>query len=373
MINLIKTLLKHFKTISFVFGFGLDLFILPKVTSPLYIWIGPFDIALVFVLIMIRQMVKRVLNRRKKLIKKEAKEAENKKEEVARETEDARSKGLGFLEKMNVWVTYVVSFFLGTLLSHVLVYYFRSSDVFQMWPIFLIVILAILANEFLYGIVPDILLFFIGVTFFVIFNVPLFLNKVNNNTFLISILVSVIFTSILTLILQRIYLSGKEFVLLIVFSILFPFILLRLYYINYIPAVPLALGESGFYSYVEKNENGGLVDYSKQAQGLVENKKFFYLENNYYDFGTIKDGGLYFFSSIISPANVTAEITHVWEKYDATQKVWLEFARIRYSVSGGRETGYRGYSYMKNIAEGEWRVRVLADDRLVGLKKIIIK
>ena len=369
--NFIKALIKHFKTISFVVGFGVDLFFLPKVTSPYYIWVAPFDIGLVFALLLIRQWIKRGLRARNKSIKKQ--EQEKNKDQEKSEYENTKSRTHRFLEKMNSWVTYLVSFFLGTLLSHVLVYYFRSSDVIQMWPIFLIVILAILANEFLYGIVPDILLFFIGVTLFVIFDVPIVLNKVNSNTFLISILVSVILISIMTLILQRIYLSGKEFVLLIVFSIFFPFLLLRLYYINYIPAVPLALGESGFYSNIYKEEYTSDLNYIKEKNGLVENKKFWYLEDNYYNFTNIKDSGIYFFSSIISPSNVTAEISHVWEKYDYTKEIWIEMARINYSVSGGRETGYRGYSYMKNISEGEWRVRVLADERLVGLKKIKIK
>lgn len=373
MVNFIKALIKHFKTISFVIGFGVDLFLLPKVTSPYYIWVAPFDIALVFSLLLIRQWVRRGLKARNKSIKKEEKERENNKELEKNSVENIKSRGHRFLEKMNSWVTYLVSFFLGTLLSHVLVYYFRSSDVLQMWPIFAIVILAILANEFLYGIVPDILLFFIAVTLFVIFDVPIVLNRVNSNTFLISILVSVILISIMTLILQRIYLSGKEFVLLIVFSIFFPFLLLRLYYINYIPAVPLALGDSGFYSNIYKEGGGSNLNYTKEQNGLVENKKFWYLEDNYYNFTNIKDTGIYFFSSIISPSNVTAEISHVWEKYDYTKKIWIEMARINYSVSGGRETGYRGYSYLQNISEGEWRVRVLADERLVGLKKIILK
>ena len=369
MIDFVKALIKHFKTISFVVGFGVDLFFLPKVTSPYYIWVAPFDVALVFSLLLIRQWIRRGLKARNKSLKKEEKDKNLEKTE----TENIKTRGHRFLEKLNSWVTYLVSFFLGTFLSHVLVYYFRSSDVLQMWPIFSIVILAILANEFLYGVVPDILLFFIAVTLFVIFDVPIALNKVNSNTFMISILVSVILISIMTLILQRIYLSGKEFVLLIIFSILFPFLLLRLYYINYIPAVPLALGDSGFYSNIYKQEGDNNTDYTKEKNGLVENKKFFYFDDDYYNYTSIKDSGIYFFSSIISPSNVTAEITHVWEKYDATKKIWIEKARINYSVSGGRDTGYRGYSYLQNITEGEWRVRVLADQRLVGLKKIILK
>ena len=39
-------------------------------------------------------------------------------------------------------------FLLGTLLSNTMVYYFRSSDVIQMWPIFLIILIAIILMNF---------------------------------------------------------------------------------------------------------------------------------------------------------------------------------------------------------------------------------
>lgn len=370
--SLIKFAIKHFKTLSFFGGFILDLFFLPKTTSPYYIWVGPIDIGILLLIIIIRQSIKRNLIKRTKKIKKQLIVD---KKESGKTFDDLRTKGYNRIEKATSWATYIVSFFLGTLLSHTLVYYFRSSDVLQMWPIFLIVIVAILANEFFYGTIPDVLLFYIGLTFFFIFNIPIVINKVNTYTFFVSILVSVIATSIITTLLQRIYLSKKEFILLILFSILFPFLLLRLYYINYIPAVPLALGDAGFYSKVVKVDNENVYKYEKEAVGLVENKKLFFLNDNHYDLNTLKTsnaGNLFFYSSIISPANVTAEISNVWEKYDSEKKIWIKYAEINYPISGGREDGYRGYSEIENISQGEWRVRVLADDRLVGLRKISI-
>jgi len=369
--SLIKLAIKHFKTISFFGGFLLDLWFLPKTTSEYYIWVGPIDIGILLLVIIIRQTIKRNLIKRKKRIKKQIDSSKEEKKTF----DDLRTKGYNRIEKATSWATYTVSFFLGTLLSHTLVYYFRSSDVLQMWPIFLIVVLAILANEFFYGTIPDIILFYIGLTFYFIFNVPIAINKVNTYTFFVSILVSVIATSIITTLLQRIYLSKKEVIMLIVFSLLFPFLLLRLYYINYIPAVPLALGNAGFYSKVEKVYSGATYSYDKEDKGLVQEKKFFVLNKDHYDMNTLKNtngGALYFYSSIISPANVTAEITNVWEKYDVEKKIWIKQAEIKYAISGGREDGYRGYSEIGNITQGEWRVRVLADGRLVGLRKIMV-
>lgn len=366
-----KQIIKHFKTIAFFLGFSLDLFFLPKVTSPYYVWVGLIDVGLVFTLIVIRQSIKGYMHRKIRSVKRDLGLFEDRHEKIREKT------GVIFsiLEKMNSSITYLVSFFLGTFLAHTLVYYFRSSDVLQVWPIFAMVALSIISNEFLYGIVPDILLYFVALTLYILFNVPIFLNKVNNSTFLISILISVVVISILTLILQRIFLSKKDFLFLIIFSILFPFLILRLYYLNYIPAVPLALGDSGFYSYIQKEtDEKNIVSYTKKEEGVTKAKQYFFLENNSYNIESLKDSNtIYFFSSIISPADVSATITHVWQKYDDVKKVWIEYSRISYDVSGGREEGYRGYSSITNLSQGKWRVRVLADDRIVGVKKIEIK
>lgn len=364
-----KFIIKHFKTVSFFSGFLIDIAFLPKTTSIYYVWIGPIDIGIVLFFIIIRQFIKKNLVKRNKKIKKDFK---NNKNEEVKNIEDIKTKGHKRIEKLTGWTTYVVSFFLGTFLSHTLIYYFRSADIIQMWPIFLIIFFAVIANEFLFGTIPDIILFYISLTFYIIFNVPIFLNKVNTETFFYSILISVILSSLITMLIQSIYLSKKELISLIIFSILFPFLILRLYYINYIPAVPLELGDSGFYSKIEKINKDNLIDYTKEKEGFVEKKELFIIDNSFYSFNDLTNKELYFFSSIISPAKLEALISNIWEKYDEEKKIWLFQSGIDYPISGGREDGYRGYSNVK-ISKGLWRVKVLADGRLVGLKKIVVK
>ncbi len=363
--SLLKFSIKHFKTISFFGGFVLDVIFLPKTTSPYYIWIGPIDIGVLLFVLIIRQLIKRNLVKRTKKIRKAVKDSETGERKTF---EELKTKGYNRVEKVTGWTTYAFSFFLGTLLSHTLVYYFRSSDILQVWPIFAIVIFAIIANEFFLGIFSDIVLFYIGLTFYVIFNVPILLNQVNTYTFFLSILSAVILTSILTMFLQRIYLSKKDFIFLIIFSISFPFLILNLYYANYIPAVPLALGESGFYSNVQKSGK----DYLKEEKGEIDKKEFLFFKIEAYDLKSLNNKNLYFYSSIISPADVKARVDNVWEKYNSETKEWVEQFEVNYPISGGREDGYRGYSVNTNIDKGEWRVRVLAEGRLVGLRKVFI-
>ena len=99
-----KKIIKHFKTISFFLGFALDLFFLPKVTSPFYIWIGPIDVTIVFILILIRQAIRRYLHRRLKSIKKEIGLFQDRSQKII------EKKGLtfNFVEKINSSATYLI-------------------------------------------------------------------------------------------------------------------------------------------------------------------------------------------------------------------------------------------------------------------------
>ena len=71
--SLFQFIIKHFKTISFFTGFITDLLILPKTTSPHYIWVGPINITVILIFLFIRQAVAGNLVKRKKKIKKEIK------------------------------------------------------------------------------------------------------------------------------------------------------------------------------------------------------------------------------------------------------------------------------------------------------------
>ena len=45
--------------------------------------------------------------------------------------------------------------------------------------------------------------------------------------------------------------------------------------------------------------------------------------------------------------------------------MWEKRDRIGYKVEGGRTSGYRGYSFKRNVEGGSWRVDVETDGGLV--------
>ena len=43
-------------------------------------------------------------------------------------------------------------------------------------------------------------------------------------------------------------------------------------------------------------------------------------------------------------------------------KNWVTTSRIGFSLNGGRQAGFRGYTYKQNLAAGEWRVTVETEE-----------
>ena len=162
-------------------------------------------------------------------------------------------------------------------------------------------------NEFLFGTVPDTILFYIGLTFILFFNVPIVINKVNTYTFFVSILISVLATSILTFFTKNLFIQKRFHTFNYIFYI-FPFLLLRLYFINYIPAKIACFRGFRILFLCRKDWN----NYTKEEIGLVEKKEYFIFNNNYYDLNTIKNTGYISFLALFLP-NVSADITHTWE------------------------------------------------------------
>ncbi len=66
---------------------------------------------------------------------------------------------------------------------------------------------------------------------------------------------------------------------------------------------------------------------------------------------------VYCVSAVFAPAGLEAKLYHRWQRYDA-KKGWQTMSRIGFSLAGGRNNGFRGYTYKQNVAYGKWRVIV---------------
>lgn len=81
----------------------------------------------------------------------------------------------------------------------------------------------------------------------------------------------------------------------------------------------------------------------------------------------VAEGGrLYGVSAVFAPLGVTAALEHRWEFREADG--WRLVYRNRFHSSGGRERGFRGYSWVLNPRPGAWRFVVATQDgRTIGI------
>ncbi|MDO9224879.1 MAG: DUF2914 domain-containing protein [Pseudomonadota bacterium] len=66
---------------------------------------------------------------------------------------------------------------------------------------------------------------------------------------------------------------------------------------------------------------------------------------------------LYCVSAIFAPGGLDTRLYHHWQHYD-TERGWETRPRIGFALVGGREGGYRGYTWKQNLAPGEWKITV---------------
>jgi hypothetical protein len=125
-----------------------------------------------------------------------------------------------------------------------------------------------------------------------------------------------------------------------------------LYFFDIIPPVPLSLKNIGVYHSVLKSSTGDyLVLYEPTAW-------YVFWRDTSATFTYEPGQSAYCFSSVYAPTDLTTPIYHVWEYYDPATKKWETMEKISYDISGGRSSGYRGFSATAALQPGQWRCDV---------------
>jgi hypothetical protein len=327
--NFIQNNLGHISLFVFVCGFLLDSFTLPDVTDMLSVFIGLTYMLLVGALIILREYL--------------------------------RSDRLNF-ENEEKYLTYlglIISFFSGSFSSFVFIYYLRGADVSSSWPVFLLLFIFMIANEFLRSkkrVVFDLLLYAICVSLLFIFMLPSFVKMINDYVFVGSVVLSFLF---LYLYLKKFYFIVGDYMRTRFYNyiLIIPMLILGAYFLKLIPAVPLTLNNSGVYLSVVKDINTN--SYFLSGEGKRD-----WFDPFYKSFLAQNLNSISYYAEIKAPTNLEAVVSHKWEYYDATKGVWQERANISYYIKGGREGGYRGYTTISNnLKSGKYRVSVIVDGK----------
>jgi hypothetical protein len=267
-----------------------------------------------------------------------------------------------------------IQFFLGGLFSAYVVFYFKSAS-FTKTAIFLVLlILLLVANEFLKHKLTNtyllISLYFLAAFSFFIFFIPVISGYMNMLTFIAGSLAGLIPPFFILYYLYRTNLisSKKQYRkhLGLIGGIFIIMIFFRLF--NLIPPVPLAMKYAGIYHHVSKDttENTYILKHEKPLWYQVfknDDSEFHYQEND----------SVFCFASVFAPTRLTKKIAHKWQYYTELTGEWIVTDRTEYSLTGGRDGGYRGYTFKKNVEMGEWRVDIITDDdRILGRIKFRI-
>lgn len=333
--KIIKKIIHHSLTFSFLLGFLIDSIFLPAAESVHTREIGALYMAIVSLSILFREYV------------------------VSR---NRATKTEGFLHSV---FSYVISFFAGSLLSFVFIYFFRSASLAVSWPLFLVLIGIMILNEFFtshsFRFLLDLAVLVIVDTFFILFMLPIFLQKQTDQIFLISIGVSFV-VSILYINLLKYFSEVLRDLIADAYKVAFavPAVIFTFYFLNVIPPVPLTMKSADVYHSIVHEDDGSysVVSEPKSRFSFLKTKEFHYMEGE----------KVYFFSSVSAPTGLQAELSHVWEKYDEVSDSWQVKLNLNYSLVGGRDGGYRSYSEIENLSEGKWRVSAkVGERRTVGM------
>ncbi|MBI2485032.1 DUF2914 domain-containing protein [Candidatus Uhrbacteria bacterium] len=259
------------------------------------------------------------------------------------------------LRYMRLSTPLVLQFLFGALLSASLIFYWFSGAFSVSWPLLVLVALLMIGNDQWRHIYlrPTVQL---GVYFFTLFSLftlalPFFLNSIEPQIFFLS--------GFLSLALAGAYLRGLSSIIkridnirrriMTVFLAIF-LSMNALYILNVIPPIPLSLREAGTYHRITRMGDSYTVLTEKTSwlENILPGTTL-HLERN---------DPAYVFSAIFAPTELRTRIVHVWQYYDPSKRAWIEKDALSFSVVGGRDAGYRGYSMKSALAPGKWRVDV---------------
>lgn len=264
------------------------------------------------------------------------------------------------------FVPVVVQFAFGGLFSGYLSLYSRSAAFASAWVFVLIVAVLLIGNERfrkLYIRLPfQIALYFLVLFSFFIFYLPVVFHQIGTVMFLVSGVVSLSAIAVLLILLGRVTPARmRESLTSAARSIAIIYVVFNiLYFTNLIPPLPLALRTAGVYHSVTRGNGNYLLD--GEAVPWYES----FLRYNTV-FHRIPGATVYVFSAVFAPSGLSTPITHEWQRYDTTSKNWITVNRVSFTISGGRDGGYRAYSTKNDPAAGSWRVNVLmSDGRIIG-------
>ena len=277
--------------------------------------------------------------------------------------EMATVQGFGILARARPYYSIASQFLLGSLFSAYAIFYSRSASLTSTAVFFFLLVGLLVGNEFLHdrrsNVKLMVALYALAACSFLTFFLPVVTGLMTTGMFLLGTLLSAALAiGIVRLIYKREprrELFQTSLPALVVIACLIGF-----YFLNWIPPVPLSMPFGGIYHNVSRSEERYLLTFERPR---------------WYQFWKHSDDPFrgetaHCFTAVFAPVDLHTEIYHHWQYRETGGAKAGRFAttdRIRLTIAGGRQGGYRAYTVKQRVVPGDWRVDVeTAQGRIIG-------
>lgn len=258
------------------------------------------------------------------------------------------------LRYVRLFAPLILQFTIGSIIGGVFIFYWFSGSLAISWPFITLIVLLLVGLElykhYLENAVVQLALYNFAAFLMLAVALPYFFTSINPIFFILAGLLS------LALVYGLIWLLRNSSAIIdhrpkIIFVCILTFAIMNFFYFyNFIPPVPLSIRDSGVYHDVYQSGNSYVVESEKESfwQRLSLTQ-------------TIHLGPgekAYVFASIYSPSDLNTDIVYDWQYYDTVGEKWTSENKTSFHLTGGRQEGFRIYSYRINLADGKWRVYI---------------
>ncbi|MGB5042346.1 MAG: DUF2914 domain-containing protein, partial [Nitrospira sp.] len=134
-------------------------------------------------------------------------------------------------------------------------------------------------------------------------------------------------------------------------------LLVGFYFLNWIPPVPLSMKFGGMYHEVKRAGDHFELSYEKRWFQVWQRSNT----------TVAADEPIYCFTAVFAPVTLKTTVYHHWYYRSDKSKPFSHADKIPLKIAGGREGGYRAYTFKQGLDVGDWRVDVETEDgRVIG-------
>jgi hypothetical protein len=258
------------------------------------------------------------------------------------------------LGKFQTFLPFLLQYSFGGVFSGLFIFYSKSASIISNLPFLLILLFLLIGNEFFHRKNPRLVfwvsVFSVALLSYSVLIFPVLIKTLDISGFIGGFLIGILLVLSYIKLVDKIILKKKKEGVKIFYktsAIIFS-VFLILYATNMIPPVPLSVKDQGVFHSITRTNNTYI------ATG--EKKDWFtpFRETND-TYNLVSGRPAYVFSSVFAPTEITGTIYHQWSYFENNR--WNEISRLPISITGGREEGFRGYSW-SIVKPGSWKVEI---------------